>query len=150
VGTSTSLAEAAAKIDHIMSPATVKAMTHAAGQAAQKAGLAAAAASLGGDRRMSGLRRGGALTVDVDESASSAVVKYQPAGAWKLAQSGRRSRKTVRKGGVIFRTPYGPRWSFRSGPSRGLGTLSKAETGATRVVGKAADEALQDAIRRAL
>jgi hypothetical protein len=148
VGTSTSLAEAAAKLDHIMSPATVKAMTKASGLAAQKAGLVAAAGSLGGDRSFSGFRRAGALGVDLDEQASSVTVNYR--GPWRLAEGGRKKRKTVRKGGVIFRTPYGPRWSFRSGPSQGLRTLTNAKREAARVAPKAADEALQDAIRRVL
>jgi hypothetical protein len=143
------MAAAAAKLGKILDQSTVTAMAKAAGMAAKTEGLQAASASLGGDRRMSGWR-GGALNVGFDVAGSSVTVNYRPAGPWKLAETGRRKSKTVRKRGVIFRTPYGPRWSFRSTPSHGLRTLTAAKQGAVLRAPKAADDALQNAIRRVL
>ena len=126
----------------------MKAMTRAGGMAAKKAAEQAASRDLGGDRRMSGLKRGGALSAGFDLVGSSSVkVKYRPAGAWVLADQGRKRTKLIvagqgrRKGagGVrLFRTPDGPRRSFMSRPSRGLGTIRDAKREAGREVPKAA------------
>jgi hypothetical protein len=143
MGTSSSLADAAAKVGKVLDPSTVQAMLRAGGMAAKVAALEEAASSLGGDRRFSGFRRMGALSAGFDSvGGTSAEIKYRPAGAWKLAESGRKGSKQVRKPGVIFNTPRGPRRSFRSGPSRGLRTITNAQRKATTVVPKAAHQAL--------
>jgi len=143
VGTSSSLAEAAAKVGKILDPATVQAMLKAGGMAGKLAAMEEAAASLGGDRRFSGFKRMGALSAGYDSvGATSVEIKFRPAGGWKLAESGRKGSKQVRKRGVIFNTPYGPRYSFRSGPSRGLNTITNAQRKAQTVVPRAAHQAL--------
>jgi hypothetical protein len=143
VGTSSSLAEAAGKVGKILDPSTVQAMLRAGGMAGKKSALEAAAASLGGDRRFSGFKRMGALSAGFDSIGGTSVeIKFRPPGAWKLAESGRKGSKQVRKRGVIFNTPYGPRWSFRSGPSRGLNTITNAHRLAQATVPRAAHGAL--------
>jgi hypothetical protein len=143
VGTSSSLAEAAGTVGKILDPSTVQAMLRAGGMAGKVAALEAAAGDLGGDRRFSGFRRMGALSAGFDSVGGTSVeIKYRPAGAWMLAERGRRGSKPVRKRGVIFNTPYGPRWGFRSGPSRGLNTVTDAHRKSQTVVPRAAHEAL--------
>jgi hypothetical protein len=146
MGTSSSLAEAAGKVGKVLDAGSVKSMVRAAGMAGKKVALEEAGKSLGGDRRFSGFKRMGALSAGFDEAASSATINYRPAGGWKLAESGRRGSKRVRRGGVIFRTPAGPRWAFRSGPSRGLNTITNAHQATGPKAAKAADEALEKAI----
>lgn len=153
MGTSTSLAQAGAKLDKVLSPATLRAMTRAGGMAAKKAALEAAARDLGGDRKMSGFKRGGALTAGFDQAGpTSVLIKFRPPGKWILADQGRKNEKRVVAGkgrrtgsGRVraFRTPDGPRRAFDSKPSRGLGTLKDAKREAAKDVPKAAHKELR-------
>ena len=128
-------------------------MTRAGGMAGKAAALKAAGGDLGGDRRMSGFKRGGALSAGFDfVGPSSVVIKYRPAGKWVLADQGRKRTKRVvagrgRRAGAggarMFRTPDGPRRAFTSGPSRGLGTLKDAKVEASKEVPKAAHKELR-------
>jgi hypothetical protein len=137
------MAEAAAKVGKILDLSTVQAMLRAGGMAGKKSALEAAAGDLGGDRRFSNFTRMGALNAGFDSVGGTEVeIKYRPAGAWKLAESGRKGTKQVRKRGVIFRTSYGPRYGFESRPSRGLNTISDAQRAAQTTVPRAAHEAL--------
>lgn len=144
MGTSNSLSAAAAKLDRALTGQTTAAMAKAGGMAAKKEALRAASASLGGDRRFSNFKRIGTLNAGFDMTGGTSVtVNYRPAAAWRLAEEGRKGGKTVRKRGVIFRTPNGPRRAFRSGRSRGLHTLTDAQQGAAREAPKAAFKAMQ-------
>lgn len=149
MGSSNSLAAAAAKLDRVLNGATVAAMAKAGGMAAKQEALKAASASLGGDRRFSNFKRMGTLNAGFDMTGGTSVtVNYRPAGAWRLAEEGRKGGKTVRKRGVVFRTPEGPRRAFRSGRSRGLRTLTEAQQGAAQEAPKAAFKAMQSEIGR--
>jgi len=139
MGTSSSMSEAVGKVEKSVDHSVLSAMAKAGGMAAKKSALKAAAASLGGDRRMSGLKRGGSLDASVSGGGETVTVHYT--GPWLLAEGGRKRRQTVR--GRIFRTPQGPRRSFRSGPSRGLKTLTNAQDDAKREAPKAAFKEFQ-------
>lgn len=145
MGTSSSMAEAVGKIDRAVN-ASGPAMAKAGGKAAKEAVLKAAAASLGGDRKMSGLKKGGALDASVSGGGDSVTVSLH--GPWGLAEKGRRKTQIVR--GRIFRTPAHPSWAFRSGPSRGLKTLTNAGKAAEKEVPPAAVKAMQTELGRTL
>jgi hypothetical protein len=145
------LAAAAQKIGDLTSSKTISKVVHAAGMAAKKESLDQAAKSLGGDRAMSGFKKGRAkLNVGFDEGGSMVTINYRPAGAWKLAESGRKGTKLVkpRRGKArAFLTPAGPRASFVSQPSRGLRTLTNAQRESEDEAIKAARDAFGDAVR---
>jgi hypothetical protein len=153
MGTSSSMSEAVAKVERSVDNSVLSAMAKAGGMAAKKSALKAAADSLGGDRKMSGFKRGGALNAGFDLSGGTSVtVNFRPARLWKLAEEGRKGSKRVtagkgrRKGAGgarAFRTPDGPRAAFTSGPSRGLKTLTHAQQDAARDAPKAAFKEFQ-------
>lgn len=135
------MAEAAAKVGRAVDASTAAAMAKAGGKAAQKAALKAASASLGGDRKMSGLKKGGALNATVTGSGNTATVNFE--GPWGLAEKGRRKSKTVRGQIFVIPSPFGPHWAFRSGPSRGLKTLTNAGQAAVKDAPKVAVDELE-------
>jgi hypothetical protein len=158
MGTSSSLQEAVGKVEKSVDHSVLSAMARAGGLAAKKSALKAASDSLGGDRRMSGFKRGGALSAGFDYSGGTSVtVNYRPAGKWKLAEEGRKGTKRVtagrgrRKGAGkarAFSTPDGPRAAFTSKPSRGLKTLTKAQDDAKQEAPKAAFKEFQSQLGR--
>jgi hypothetical protein len=130
------LAAAAQKIGDLTSSKTISKVVHAAGMAAKKESLDQAAKSLGGDRAMSGFKKGRAkLNVGFDEGGSMVTINYT-----KLVKPRRGKARA-------FLTPAGPRASFVSQPSRGLRTLTNAQRESEDEAIKAARDAFGDAVR---
>ena len=112
------LADFGNRIAQIVDPAALQRISAKAGKEAKEAIEKAASGDLGGDRKMSNLRRGGRLTAKVSEGQTTSV-DLTPSGQWGLAQSGRRSSGKIRPRGRAVLTPRGPRAWSSYGPSRG-------------------------------
>lgn len=132
-------------------------IVRAGGMAGKKSALEAAAADLGGDRSMSGLRRKAALGAGFDFTGGTEVtINFRPAGLWLLASQGRRSSGQIRPRGrrgrkrALAGNGFGPVARSRYGPSRGLNTFDDAVVGARREVPQAAFKQFQSEVGRAL
>lgn len=138
------------KVEKAVDAGAQKRVVKAMGDAGEKAALASARSSLGGDRKMSNFKGGRALDADFDAGlGGDGAVKFT--GPWRLAEQGRRSSGQIRprrKRAVL--TPGGPRAWSRYGRSRGLKTYSNAIDKARVTVGKAGHEQFEDEIRKVL
>ncbi len=122
----------------VVEPPAVTRLAHVAGRAARDASLAEAADDLGPDRAMSGFRRTVQLRAGYDLADARRIqLNLRPAGAWVLADRGRKGTTRVyprvngrKRGkatpGRAVLTPMGPRAWTTSRPSRGLRTLTDA------------------------
>lgn len=129
----------AAKMETAVGPAAAGRISREGAKAAQKAALQAASKSLGGDRRFQNFRAAGAL--DARIGATGARTEVQLTGPWALAESGRRSRGTIRpKRRRALTVPGGVRSRSRYGPSRGKHTATEASRQAQTTVPKAAHD----------
>jgi hypothetical protein len=131
------------KLEKIMSPQVLERVVNAGGMAAKRAALSAAAADLGGDRSMSGMRRKVSLGAGFDRTgATSVTLNFRPAGLWLLASQGRRSSGRIypkKRGGKRAVVVNGSVRAYsRYGPSRGLNTFDDAVKEARRDVPRAA------------
>jgi hypothetical protein len=140
-----------------------------AGMAAKNdAALWVAKQALGEDRAMSNFRQGRVkLGAGFDVERTDVVLHLRPAGAWVLADAGRKKsgqimrvrevQRTTRAGNVRTRkvrvveggrsggavlTPQGPRASSTYGPSRGLRVIARTAKRAEQVVFDAAQDAI--------
>jgi hypothetical protein len=158
-----SLSSYAQRLYQLVDDDAMRRIGRAAGFAGKDAGLDAARETLGPDRAMSNFKGGRVpLSVGFDQGAKATevVLKHGPKGLWILADEGRQRdgriypRKVSGKTGKAYRgysasagravmTPQGPRSASSYGPSRGLGTLSKAAGRERTAVPKAAFKALQ-------
>lgn len=162
-----SIAAYVKKLATATDPAAMKRIGSAAGFAAKDAALAAAAKDLGGDRAMSGLKKGKSPLRAGWRSSGPSEVTIRHTGPWRLADEGRKTsgmiyprdknRKASRRGtarqlrtGRAVLTPWGPRAASRYGPSKGLDTLKEAVEAERKVVPPAAAKAVQAEIARVL
>ena len=151
------LAGLGARLTSIVDPAAQGRIVRAAGMAAKRAALDAAARDVGPERTFSGFKRKVRLNVGFDPIGHTKIeLKLRPAGLWALAERGRRGTKRVAVGGRGRRrigpmvTPYGVKSAFTSKPSRGLNTIDHAVRAGVRDSGRAADRQVQGEIRKAL
>jgi hypothetical protein len=152
------LARVERKLYDIVSAASMSRIRREGGAAGKESAHDAAAAKLGGDRAMSGFKRGRVrLGARYDERAGAAVdVNLTPKGGWVLADEGRRGvagpMKPIvprkRSGAKALSTPWGPRASVRSSRSRGLGVVDDAVSNMRTTVPRAAFRQLQREIGR--
>lgn len=153
------LTEFADRISKITDPAALSRVRGKAGYAGKRAGLDTVASDLGGDRAFSGFGRRVSAGIGYDEIGSTTVLlKFRPAGIWKLADTGRRGGKTIvsRRGlggagsghAPAVRTPDGWRRSATLGEWGGKGTLKAAVAKARVEVPKAAFKQFQAEVAR--
>jgi hypothetical protein len=122
------LGDVADRLARIVAPDALVRMGHAAGSASRDASLDVAADHLGSDRAMSGLRGRATLRAGYDLPAAPVgrvQLNLRPAGAWALADAGRRTVKKIKpRRRKALSTPRGPRANATPGPSRGLRTIT--------------------------
>lgn len=98
----------------------------------------ATAAVIGGDLRMSGLKRGGPARIEVKSAARNHVTIEMSGASYTLADKGRRRRVEARaRRGSALATPAGPRASARGSTTRGHNITDRA---GSKALDKAADE----------
>jgi hypothetical protein len=146
------------KLYEAVSGEALRRIQHAGGKAAKATANEVTSRALGADRAMSGFKRGRVrLNAGYDLTSRAGVdVNLSPAGAWRLAQDGRRGvagpmRPIVpkrRSGAKALRTPWGPRASVRASRSRGLGVVDDTVEKSSREVPKAAFDQLRSELGR--
>lgn len=124
---------------------------HAIGQFAKSEALDAVAKDVGADRQLSGMTRKAKLGAGYD-LGQPVVLNLRPAGLWFLIEDGRKRRGRItvkrRSGKRAVLTPQGPRRSSSYSPSRGLSTLTDTYNAIDRGIEKAADQGVNDLLKR--
>jgi hypothetical protein len=116
--------------------------TARAGDAAVKVIKAATARVIGGDMRMSGLKRGGPARIESKGGGKNSVVVTMSGAAYSLADKGRRRAVAAKaRPGSALATPRGPRASARGSTTRGAHITERAGPKALKA---AADQIVED------